>query len=344
VSRRILRATLGTPHRVKPEGHGDLWTTTWADDDALYAVADDAHGFRNECDSNLSVHRITGDVPHLKGAVVNCMSEYGAIAELGEDGAHWKANGLTCIDGVLYLFVSRHHLMSTSAFWIQEASDSSIIMSEDHGATWTHMPELGRPMFPGYTFGAPFFVQYERDGTGSADESNEFVYAVSSNGVWNNGSSMTLGRVRRDQIGALDASNWEFIHVFDEGRPVWRPRHDVAGYIFRAPGQTGMTGIHHLGPLGLYVMPQWHYPHLGRPHPDRWQSTRWDLFQAPAPWGPWELFHSQEFSPQGFYNPSVPAKFVSEDGLSFFIFTAGDFATQAHYALHVVPVSLDVEG
>jgi hypothetical protein len=104
-----------------------------------------------------------------------------------------------------------------------------------------------------------------------------------------------------------------------------------------------MTGVQYLSPLGLYVMPQWHYPHLDRPHPDRWQVTRWELYQAPEPWGPWTLFHEEEFAPQAFYNPSIPAKFVSENGLTFSIFTAGDFATQAHYALHVVPVSLVVE-
>jgi hypothetical protein len=66
------------------------------------------------------------------------------------------------------------------------------------------------------------------------------------------------------------------------------------------------------------------------------------LYQGGAPWGPWSLFHTQEFTPQGFYNPSISARHVSADGRRLLIATSGDFATQAFYGLHVVPVTLTV--
>ena len=50
-------------------------------------------------------------------------------------------------------------------------------------------------------------------------------------------------------------------------------------------------------------------------------------YSAPAPWGPWTLFHTQDFEPQGFYNPSIPGKFISEDERKFWIST--DFSDNA---------------
>ena len=107
-----------------------------------------------------------------------------------------------------------------------------------------------------------------------------------------------------------------------------------------------MTGIHYLAPLDLYVMPQWHYPHLDDPKRP-WKVTRWEFYSAPAPWGPWTLFHTQDFEPQSFYNPSIPSKFISEDGRKFWIFVAGDFTASEEpvnlCGLNVLPVTLEVQ-
>jgi hypothetical protein len=333
-----------------PQSHGDVWTTTWADDGALHSVSDDTWGFDRACRSNLAVHRVTGDLPpDIRGETINCMGEFGGLAEfLPEDDGMWKANGLTCLDGVLYLSVSRHGDPSRRPFFVQETWDASIVISRDYGRTWSPTPHLGHSMFPGHTFSTPFFVQYGQDGRGEADGADTYVYAASSNGVWNNGSSMTLGRVRRDRIAQLDPRDWEFVHGYDErGQPIWRPRQDSAAYTFRAPGRTSMTGIHFIAPLGLYIMPQWQYLYLDdqeREH--RWASTRLEFYQAPAPWGPWSLFHAQDFEPQGWYNPCIPGKFISADGRTMWVFVAGDFTTSGtsdgYYGLFMMPMTLDV--
>ena len=349
---RIVRAQLGKPICYQ-ESFGDVWTTTWADDDALYSVSDDTTGFDQACDSNLAVHRITGEPPRaIRGVTINPMSEFGRRAQdFDEDHdatGTWKASGFTCVDGVLYLCVYRQASSSPRrpVFSVYEAWDASILKSYDHGTTWTKAPKLGRAMFPGHTFATPFFVQYTKDGKGEADGADRFVYAVSSNGVWNNGSSMVLGRVPRDRIGRLDHGDWEFVHGFDEqDQPIWRPRHDTARYIFRAPGRTSMTGIHHVAPLGLYILPQWHYLYLEDPA-RRWKVTRFEFYQAPAPWGPWTLFHTQDFQPESWYNPCFPSKFISPDGRRLWMFVAGDFTdpgTRPFYRLHMIEVALDVD-
>lgn len=352
--KRIQKAQIGNAVRLS-NCSGDVWTTTWADDDNLYSVSDDTTGFNKACDSNLAVHRISGGPPpNVVGVTVNPMKEFGGASELKEDGASWKASGLTCVNGVLYLAVSRHWYDgvgdtsgdSAHHFWVQETWDASIVKSTDHGLTWSPAPKLGHAMFPGRVFSNPFFVQYGKDGRGMNDGSDRFVYAVSNDGTWNNGNWMTLGRVSAGLIGRLDPEDWEFVHGFDDkSQPIWRPRHDNALYIFRSPGRTSMTGIHYIAPLDLYIMPQWHYPRLDDPK-RRWKASRWEFYSAPAPWGPWTLFHTQDFEPQGFYNPSIPSKFISEDGRQFWIFVAGDFTDQGpnnFYGLNVLPVTLEIE-
>jgi hypothetical protein len=348
---RILKAQIGNAIRL-PNCSGDVWTTTWADDDNLYSVADDTTGFDNACDSNLAVQRISGGPPpKVVGVTVNPMKEFGTRGEPKEDGACWKASGLICVNGVLYLAVSRHggDLSGDSAhhFWIQETWDASIVKSTDHGVTWSPAPKLDHAMFPGRVFSNPFFVQHGKDGHGMKAGTENFVYAVSNDGTWNNGNWMTLGRVSAGLIERLDPEDWEFVHGFDDkGQPIWRPRHDNALYIFRSPGRASMTGIHYIAPLDLYIMPQWHYPRLDDPK-RRWQVTRWEFYSAPALWGPWTLFHTQDFEPQGFYNPSIPSKFISEDGRKFWIFVAGDFTAYQEstnfYGLNVLPVTLEIE-
>lgn len=336
----ILSASLGPQARVSGS-HGDVWSPAWAHDDNLYVVSDDTKGFDQACNSNLAVHRLTGThSAGLRGETINAMSDYGALAELGQDRASWKANGLTAVDGRLYLSVSRHAYFAPARYPVQEATDASIVRSDDLGRTWSPIPEFDNAMFPGPTFGAPFFVQYGRDGHGATDD---FVYAISASGVWNNGTSMVLGRVPRSRIEYLDPGDWEFVIGFDElEAPIWGRRHDRARIILRAPGQVSMTGVQYLEPLRTYVMPQWHYVDLNLPEPERWQYSRWTLYDAEQPWGPWRAFQSTEFRPQGFYNPSIVNKFISQDGARGVIFTAGDFKTGAYYALHSVPYTLEI--
>jgi hypothetical protein len=354
----IRSARLGTPIRLAGSG-GDTWIAAWADDDFLYVTSDDTSGLDNACGktgSNLAVNRISGAMPpHLRGETVNCMKEYGRGSETNrKDGGMWKACGIACVDGVLYMGVSRQLTCPTepnltwegrySPFPIQETWDSSIISSSDHGKTWSSMPQLGHAMFPGRAFSTPFFVQYGRDGKGPP-EADQYVYAVSNDGAWNNGNWMTLGRVPRNRIAWLDANDWEFIHGFDDKRqPIWKPDHSRALYVFRAPGQTSMAGVQYIPPLNRYVLPQWYYARLEDPN-RMWDATRWDFYEAATPWGPWTLFYSQNFEPEGWYNPSIPAKFISSDGKKIWLFTAGNFIRQElnYYGLWMAPMTLEVE-
>lgn len=354
-SSKIRFAHLGKPVQLAGSG-GDTWIAAWADDGELYVTSDDTSGFRNACNSNLAINRVTGAMPpNLHGETVNCMKEYGGGSETRkEDGGMWKACGITCVDGVLYMAVSRQLTSPTepnrtwegryAPYPIQETWDSSIVKSADHGKTWSSMPQLGHSMFPGRTFSTPFFVQYGKDGQGDRDGADRYVYATSNDGAWNNGNWMTLGRVRRDRIAALDAADWEFVYGYDEKHmPIWKAGHAGALYTFWSPGRASMCGIHYIAPLGRYILPQWHYTRLDD-DTRAWDATRWEFYEAPAPWGPWTLFYAQDFEPEGWYNPCIPAKFISADGKKLWLLTAGNFIRKelGLYGLWMIPMSLEM--
>jgi hypothetical protein len=312
----------------------------------IYAASDDSTGINKAANSNLVLNRFKGQMPpDIQGVTVNPMRQFGHWAEIRkEDGAMWKACGLASIDGALYMTVSRH-LNPDYPPWIQQTWDASIIRSNDHGQSWNPFaaPNLNASMFPGRVFSTPFFISYGQDGQGARDG---YIYAISNDGSWNNGNYMVLGRVRRDRVARLLADDWEFVHGYDgKGGVTWGPRHDNALATFFNPGCTSMTGIHWIEGLELYILPQWYYTHLDDAE-RRWKATCLELYQSPAPWGPWDLFHSEHFEPQGWYNPSIPAKYISGAGKTMWLFVAGDWTTNSDpaglYGLWMMPMSLNV--
>jgi len=110
----------------------------------------------------------------------------------------WKGNSIISVDGVLYVGVSQHSSAYDYPDHIQRVYDASIVKSEDHGETWSIKPMAGQAMFPGPRFVTPSFVQFGKD---YQDAMDDYVYAISSSGTWNNGNNMTLGRVQRTLLG-----------------------------------------------------------------------------------------------------------------------------------------------
>lgn len=336
---------------------GDTWISTWGDDDEVYVVSDDTRGFgqAQNATRNWMIHRLSGTNPlELVGTTINTMDEYGLrnqpASELGyganaaQDGRAWKANGITCIDGVIYVAISKHDYPWRNKHLIdmrQTAADASIIKSVDHGLHWTRSAadNYARPMFPGSRFGAPFFITYGKNGATKVDHADVYVYAVSNNGFWNNGDDLVLGRVRRSTIANLSGDDWEFYK--GNGRDGRLPENwskDIRRVtpILEDPGRVGMSAIQYIEPLKLYLLCQWYYPQNkfdGGP-------TIWSFRTSPAPWGPWNLLFTQTFQ-EGYYNPAIAAKFGSADGLHQTIFVGGDFRKKEwFYKLHAMPISL----
>ncbi len=325
-----------------PQSHGDVWSCAWADDGHVYAASDDTHGVADSCNSNLAIHRIAGVPPNHVVETVNPMSDYGHPGwREGQDT--WKANGMTSVDGVLFLSVSQHSGAGDYPDRIQRVYDATIVKSEDHGETWSAKPATGHAMFPGPRFATPFFVQFGQDYAGTLDE---HVYAVSSSASWNNGNYMVLGRVRRNVIGRLDPADWEFFAGADAANnPSWakqlvgKPR-----AIFAHRDFTSMTGIQYVPAANRFVLGQWAYTDLDGPQP--WRRTMLALYEAPRPWGPWQHFHTEPDWGFAYYNPSLPAKWFEDGGRRMWMTMAGNFTnepgTPFSYGLIVRKLELDL--
>ena len=53
-------------------------------------------------------------------------------------------------------------------------------------------------MFPGKLFPSPYFICYgQQRHEAVADGSDKYIYALSTNGFWDNGDKLILGRVLR---------------------------------------------------------------------------------------------------------------------------------------------------
>ena len=336
------------------QSNGDTWDPFWADDDALYAFNCDGRGF-GQTAMNLACNRLSGSSPDtLTGAQVNSMADYGRANERGPDHATWKACGQECIDGVFYAFVSRNTYGDEGGDPLlrQTARNASLIRSHDRGRTWTRSAQQNDadPMWPGAAFGAPFFVHYGRNGGHVLqDGAVEFVYACSTNGFWNDGDHLILGRVRRTRLPHLNPADWEYYAGGDGNTAAaWRREILQAQPILSRAAMCGQTPITFIPALGIYLLISWY----NTAKMTQWfkpNRMRYDFYQATHPWGPWSQVasHDDRFLGPGvhMYGPSLCARFQQqrEDGVEVSLFTSGcpfDDVKDGPYKIWRIPVLL----
>ena len=339
----IVKAELGKA-TMDMNSHGDVWDSSWADDGLLYVSSDDTQGFGKHPSRNLKFHVLKGDSPDtLVGTTVNHMDEYHKPRR-GPDGNMWKANGNICVDGNLYMFVSRHGLNFNTR---QTAENSSLIMSTDKGLTWRRSAKenYDHPMLPGPRFGSPMFIKYGQDGQADVHNADKYVYALANNGFWENGDDMILARALKSRMAKLDPQDWQFFTGGDGMSDAnWSSKMQQAKPVLVAPGKCSMAGAQYIAPLKRYLMIQWYYT-TGTGHKAP-KDTTWVYYESATPWGPWREFQTQRFRTEGYYNPCIVSKFISADGLNLMIFTNGNFFTAREkgekciYRLTKIPCAL----
>jgi hypothetical protein len=335
---------VGAPVSIE-NNRGDTWVPAWTADGEIVSPSNDTAGFARAGSANVAVNRIVGDDPRaLTGKTLTLLPEHGRENAEGPDGRSWKSTGCASIDGVLYLFVSRHAYGEKSGdpHRRQTVVDASLLKSTDGGTTWSPSARESyeRPMFRGATFPTPYFVDYGRDFQATADGGDRYVYAISNDGFWDNGDRQILGRVPRAKIARLDARDWQFYRGGDGGTDAsWGADPAAAKPLVESPGRLGSTGAAYVPAKRRYAMVAWHYPAGGGKMPGASRRTVWDFYSAPKPWGPWVKVGSRTWEPQGYYTPQIAPKFTSADGESLWIFTAGDWNQPSVYRLTAVPVS-----
>jgi hypothetical protein len=325
--------------------HGDEWAPTWADDGNLYSGNDDGTSFGGIAERSMAFGKLTGDDPYnLAGTTVSDMAGYGETSPK-PDHANWKTMNSYCVDGVLYMFVTR-------CLYPDQARDpvnrhifknSSIIKSTDHGLTWTRpaTESYDAPMFPGLSFGSPYFVWYGKDGAASVDNADKFVYAVANNGHFEDGDNYILGRVPKNKLPALNAADWQFYNGGDgmlDGN--WTGEINQSKSILQDPTNCSMTGMTYIPAFGRYVMVVWHYVTYNLRTDPR---TINDYYEAPKPWGPWTKFKTVKTEQLGWYVPIVGQKFqkaVDANTVKCILYPTGNYQNSQLYKLDFMPVTL----
>jgi Domain of unknown function (DUF4185) len=344
----IVDVTFNSDYQQIAGSHGDEWAPTWADDGNLYTGNDDGTSFGGMPERCVAFGKITGDDPRsLSGASVSDMGDFGKNTH-SADGANWKTMNSYCVDGVLYMFVTRclYPEQSGDPNHRHIFKNSSIIKSTDKGKTWTRSEAecYDRPMFPGLKFGSPYFVWYGKDGAASVDNANKYVYAVANNGHFEDGDYYILGRVLKKKLPQLNAADWQF---FTGGNGMssrnWSSNIEKAAPILQNPLNCSMTGMTYIPSLGRYVMVVWHY----KTYDLRTDAHTVDIFyEAPKPWGPWTPFKTVDAGDLAWYVPVVSQKFqssVNADKVDCILFLTGNYKDAHLYKVNSIPVTFSTK-
>ena len=289
---------------------GDLWPSCWARDGSLYAANGDGSGFGSRS-GDIVMNRIDG-TPGTAPFTGEGLAAGAEISSLWSGRPFTrKPTGILCLDGSIYLAVQ------DLGADFNEAPAATITRSDDDGRTWTWNTE--RPMFDDHVFTTIWFVDYGQNAERRPEA--EYVYAFGLDGNWRDSFSdivedpteLFLARVPVDAL--QDAGRWEFYAgSSDTDEPQW-----IADVGQRVPVLVDERRTAY----GMSVLSQGGVTYL--PKRERYLYTSWteftfELYEAPAPWGPWTLFHTEDFgeypwAPEriGGYATTVPSKFVSED-------------------------------
>jgi hypothetical protein len=340
---------VGQPQPVC-NNQGDTWVSAFCTGDTIYSPSNDTKGFYNDgssFNSNIAFNKIVllNKYPNIYGTTINQMADYGKLGQEEADGCTWKSSGCYAVDGVIYWVIARHKYGDNAVDpkKRQTAQNASIIKSKDFGRTWIKNANenYSNPMFLGNRFSTPYFIEYRISGSGSVDNSDKYIYAVSNNGYWDNGDNLILGRILRSKISDLNATDWQF-YTGDDGMKdnCWSNDITKAKLIIDNPGKLGMSGIVYNTGLKKYLYIGWYYPAGGGKLPDACHKTVWDFYESDKPWGPWFQFGTYTFEPQGYYSPQICPKFTSADGRRLTVFTAGDWNNDLFYRLTLVPIEI----
>ena len=222
-------------------------------------------------------------------------------------------------------------MQSLNASTYDDAPNLTVARSGDRGVTWEAAPL--EPMFDDHLFTTVMFLDRGQDGAAAGDG---FVYAYGLDQNWRYSGDPTtsptrlyLARVPTGTIQTREA--WEFFTGLDaDGAPTFSPSisdrqpvivDETVTYAVLTPGTTGPSAMTRLSQGSVvYDAP------LGRYLYTSWTEYTFELYDAPAPWGPWQKLLSFDFgvhpwslAKNGGYALGAPSKFISSDGKTLWV-------------------------
>ena len=270
----------------------DLWPTTWAANDNIYASWGDGGGFGgNNSDGRTSLGFARIEGPPNSFAAYNVWGGKNPenVATFGG-----KCAGMVSVDSILYAWINTQN---------SSTPDLKLASSSDFGATW----QLSAWSFTSDTFAPSTMLNFGKD---YADARDEYIYSYG--GQWGNTEEVYMARVPKTQI--TDKNAYEYFAGLDgDGNATWTADIWQRQPIFTDPSGQDFnmslkTSVVYIAGLGRYILTASH----GGP-------GRLGIFDAPEAWGPWTTVAYYEnwgqFGTSGealLY--SFPTKWMSADG------------------------------
>ena len=307
----VIESVKVTGKPMKPfKSDGDLWMTTWADDDNLYSSWGDGYGVSrtssrfvsSEYSSDCGIARFSGKLPDIKA------EEIKYIAPTNSPDVDDKPSSLICIDGRIY----GHFHSPMGIPWI-----GYVAFSDDHGKTWQKSGYYAEWEDPGENvspwtrdrnspFRCMFFVNMGKNYELNKDG---YVYALGTGQEFDWEGGVRIARVPIDRVFMYDA--YEYFVKTVEGVPIWSKSQ------FDAKPIPGVNCFEQGSVM--------YHPYLKR---YLFLTTK-DMYDAPNPWGPWTLagrWQSDKYSTvwRDGYQPGIISKDTGPDYFWFTMAGTGD--------------------
>jgi len=299
---------------------GDLWFSTWADDDNLYTTWGDGRGFGDVL-SDVGIARLEGNMPLITGKNVYFEKHPGLLSLKDND----KPSSLLFIDGRLY-----GHFFSPLA----RPRIGYNAYSDDYGKTWTRVgfykqgEEKPRNFSPWTSevnskFRCLAFVNMGQNYEYNTDD-YVYGYGLPQPGGWTGGIYLT--RVKKDKI--LEYQAYEYFTGMQDTLPTWSKSQSEAKAVPGLSAKNQVSVAYHPG-IDRFLL-----------------LTSQDLFDAPNPWGPWTYSDSWAKPAKpgwgGGYQPGIISKNMDSNSFWFTISGQHKKGAEVRYQLNLGKIDLQL--
>ncbi len=334
--------------------YADTWYPSWASDDHMYSPWTDGNFEHNwagafhdpnavECSSKLDNPANAGKGGKSGTGQAKIIGDDPLSLELVNLGIHYASPlpyggrypcGSLVYDGVWYYGTYCLDETDRGLNWDVLGPFVGFRISRDFGLTWeecAHTP--ADPIFgesgkrgAKVKIGAPHFVDFGKNMMHSPDGK---AYLVGHGATrpdaelaWIAGDQAYLIRVTPSPENMNDPGKYEFFAGHDAaGRPIWSHNFGDIRPLLEWNGRIGHVTVTYNAPLRKYLMCV----------TDGWptiSTMNTFLLEADALTGPWRLITFMEkFGEQGYF-VNIPSKFISADGMTFWLCYSANFTNQ----------------
>lgn len=311
---------------------GDGIAPTWADDGKLYIILNDStnNGFNGAGNGRIEIASLNGYTSSLTGT--NVFGYGGALS--GTPLYYYE--GITAIGSTLYATITG-------------SGQSLIVMSTDHGASWTPSPS-GGTFTPMWTNHWPYsWVQYGKANTWAGPHNSDiysYLYFWTSAGTSlpSTQVALTIGRCLLTNMPNLSAGDWSWYQGGAGMAATWGAYSTAVDVFAETTANANPlyfpTGTAcYLPAFGCYSFTQSHYSDGTA------NSGHINFYASLFPWGPFTLVTGLDLSsPDSLFQASIAPSSVAVDGGKNVVFmTAGNYtdgSVGGKYCLHLLNCSL----